>query len=82
MDCLNFDFEHKDLSRKKKIYDDAELEEDSSQTQKALACTLEFIQQAVSHRLKSLRMIHKQCNCVPYKLRPRDVERGSGMSNC
>ncbi|GBP69711.1 Heat shock protein 75 kDa, mitochondrial [Eumeta japonica] len=50
-----------------KIYEAAELEElleeDSSQTQKEqmeLALTLEVTQQAVSHRLKSLGLIHKQ----------------------
>ncbi|GBP10794.1 Mariner Mos1 transposase [Eumeta japonica] len=41
-------------------YEDAELkellEEDSSQTQKELALTLEVTQQAVSHRLESLGM--------------------------
>ncbi|GBP06997.1 Mariner Mos1 transposase [Eumeta japonica] len=51
------------------------LEEDSSQTQKELALTLEVTQQAVSHRLKSLRMIYKQSNWVPYELKTRDVER-------
>ncbi|GBP36086.1 Mariner Mos1 transposase [Eumeta japonica] len=50
------------------------LEEDSYQTQKELALTLEVTQQAVSHRLKSLGMIHKQDNWVPYELKPRDVE--------
>ncbi|GBP87168.1 Mariner Mos1 transposase [Eumeta japonica] len=54
---------------------DAELEEDSSQTQKELTLTLGIIQQAVSHRLKSLGMIHKQGNWVPYELKSRDVER-------
>ncbi|GBP28389.1 Mariner Mos1 transposase [Eumeta japonica] len=48
------------------MYEDAELEklleEGSSQTQKELALTLEVIQQAVAHRLKSLGMIHKQGN--------------------
>ncbi|GBP28400.1 hypothetical protein EVAR_102973_1 [Eumeta japonica] len=61
------------------IYEDAELEdlleEDSSQTQKELALTVEVTQQAVSRRLKSLGMIHKQDNWVPYELKPRDVER-------
>ncbi|GBP20943.1 Mariner Mos1 transposase [Eumeta japonica] len=45
---------------KPKIYEDAELEEDSFQTQKELALTLKVTQQTVSHRLKSLGMIHKQ----------------------
>ncbi|GBP81179.1 Nuclear receptor corepressor 2 [Eumeta japonica] len=53
---------------KPKIYEDAEfeesLEEHSSQTQKELVLTLEVTQQAVSHRLKSLGMIHKQGRCL------------------
>ncbi|GBP78407.1 Mariner Mos1 transposase [Eumeta japonica] len=48
----------------RKIYEDAELEKllevDLSLTQKELALTLKVIHQAVSHRLKSLRIIHKQ----------------------
>ncbi|GBP90764.1 Mariner Mos1 transposase [Eumeta japonica] len=75
----DFDVEDKDSSGRPKIYEDAELEEllkkDSSQTQKELALTLEVTQQAVSHRLKSLGMIHKQGNWVPYELKPRGVER-------
>lgn len=69
----DFDVEDKDRSGRPKIYEDAELEElleeDSSQTQKELALTLEVTQQAVSHRLKSLGMIHKQGNWVPYELK-------------
>ncbi|GBP72835.1 Mariner Mos1 transposase [Eumeta japonica] len=49
----DFDAEHKDRSGRPKIYEDAELEEYSSRTQKGLALTLEVTQQAVSHRLKS-----------------------------
>ncbi|GBP49604.1 Mariner Mos1 transposase [Eumeta japonica] len=60
----DFDVEDKDRSGKQKIYEDSELEElleeDSSQTQKGPAITLEVTQQAVSHRLKLLGMIHKQ----------------------
>ncbi|GBP63814.1 Mariner Mos1 transposase [Eumeta japonica] len=60
----DFDVEDKDCNGKPKIYEDAELEEllveDSSQTQKELALTIEITQQSVSHRLKWLRMIHKQ----------------------
>ncbi|GBP76352.1 hypothetical protein EVAR_52994_1 [Eumeta japonica] len=44
----------KDRSGRPKMCEDAELEEDSSQTQKQLALTPEVTQQAVSHRLKSL----------------------------
>ncbi|GBO98528.1 Mariner Mos1 transposase [Eumeta japonica] len=69
----------KDRSGRPKIYEDAELEkfleEDSSQTQKQLALTLKVTQQAVTRRLKSLGMIHKQDNWVPYELKPKDVER-------
>ncbi|GBP55469.1 Mariner Mos1 transposase [Eumeta japonica] len=71
----DFDVEHKDRSGRPKIYEDAELEEDSSQTQKELALTLEVTQQAVSHRLKSLGIIHKRGDWVPYELKQRDVER-------
>ncbi|CAH2108047.1 unnamed protein product [Euphydryas editha] len=75
----DFDVKDKDRSGRPKIYEDAELEklleEDSSQTQKELALTLKVTQQAVSHRLKSLGMIHKQGSWVPYELKPRDVER-------
>ncbi|GBP69378.1 Mariner Mos1 transposase [Eumeta japonica] len=54
------DVEDKDRSGGPKIYEDAELEEDLSQTQKELAFTLEVTQRAVPHRLKSLGIIHKQ----------------------
>ncbi|GBP12133.1 AP-3 complex subunit mu-1 [Eumeta japonica] len=63
---------YKDHSGRPKNYKDAELEEllkeDLSQTQKELALTLEVTQQAVSHRLKSLEMIHKHGNWVPYEI--------------
>ncbi|GBP15798.1 Cohesin subunit SA-1 [Eumeta japonica] len=59
-----FNEEDKDCSGRPKIYEDAELEElleeDSCQTQKKLALTLEVTQQVVSHHLKSLGMIHKK----------------------
>ncbi|GBP94327.1 Mariner Mos1 transposase [Eumeta japonica] len=75
--CRNgeIDLEDKNRSGRPKIYEDAELEEDLSQTQKELALTLEVTPQAVSHRLKSLGIIHKQVNWVPYVLKPRDVRR-------
>ncbi|GBP65039.1 Mariner Mos1 transposase [Eumeta japonica] len=54
----------KDRNGRPKIYEDAELkellEDDSYQTQKELALTLEVTQQAVSCRFKSLGIIHKQ----------------------
>ncbi|GBP89126.1 Mariner Mos1 transposase [Eumeta japonica] len=74
----DFDVEDKDRSGRPKIYENAELEElleeNLSQTQKEVALTLEVTQQAVSHRLKSLGMIHKQGNWVPYELKSRNVE--------
>ncbi|EFN81552.1 Histone-lysine N-methyltransferase SETMAR, partial [Harpegnathos saltator] len=73
-----FDVEDKERSGRPKVYEDTELEalleEDSCQTQEELALTLEVTQQAISHRLKSLGMIKKQGNWVPYELKPRDVE--------
>ena len=74
-----FDIEDKERSGKPKVYEDAELEaildQDSCQMQEELARTLEVTQQAISHRLKSLRIILKQGNCDPYELTPRNVER-------
>ncbi|EFN75994.1 Histone-lysine N-methyltransferase SETMAR, partial [Harpegnathos saltator] len=71
--------EDKERSGRPKVYEDTELEalleEDSCQTQEELALTLEVTQQAISHRLKSLGMIQKQGNWVPYELKPGDVER-------
>ncbi|GBP03803.1 Mariner Mos1 transposase [Eumeta japonica] len=65
----DFDVEDKDLSGRPKFYVDAELEElleeDSYQTQKELALTLEVIQHAVSHPSKSLGIIHKQGSTTP-----------------
>ena len=59
------------------MYEDVELEalldEDSCETQKELALTLGMTQQTISYRLKSLGMIQKQGNWVPYEL--RNVER-------
>jgi len=66
-----FDVEDKERSGRPKVYEDAELEalldEDSCQTQEALALTLGVTQPAISHRLKSLEMIQKQGNWVPYE---------------
>ncbi|GBP98198.1 Mariner Mos1 transposase [Eumeta japonica] len=76
----DFDVEDKDRNGRPKIYEDVELEEDPSQTQKELALTLEVTQQAVSHRLQSSGIIHKQGNWVPYELTPRDIERRLCMS--
>ena len=74
-----FDIEDKERSGRPKVYEDAELEalldEDSCQTQKELALTLGVTQQTISYRLKSLGMIQKQGNWVPYELKSRNVER-------
>jgi len=51
------------------------LEEDQSQTQEELAESLGITQQAVSVRLRAMRMIQKQGNWMPYELKPRDIER-------
>ena len=51
------------------------LNEDSCQTQEELALALSVSQQAISHRLKSLGMIQKQGNWVPYELTPRNIKR-------
>jgi len=48
---------------------------DEDSCQKELALTLEMTQQTISYRLKSLGMIQKQGNWVPYELKPRNVER-------
>ncbi|GBP69588.1 Mariner Mos1 transposase [Eumeta japonica] len=70
--------EDKDRCGRPKICEYAELEElleeDLSPAQKEFALTLEVTQQAVSHRLKSLGMIHKQISWLPYKLKPKDIE--------
>ena len=62
-----------------KKYEDKELEalleEDQSQTQEELAKSLGITQQAVSVRLKTMGMIQKQGNWMPYELKPRDIER-------
>ena len=71
--------ENKERSGRPKVYEDAELkallDEDSCQMQEALALTLGVTQPAISHRLKSLGMIQKQGNWIPYELKPRNVER-------
>lgn len=75
----NFDITDEERPGQPKKFEDEELtkllEEDSCQTQKELAISLEVTQQAISKRLKSLGMIQKQGHWVPYELKPRDVER-------
>lgn len=62
-----------------KKFRDAELEAildtDPCQTQEELAEALGVDRSTVSKRLKTLGMISKQGNWVPYQLKPRDVER-------
>ena len=61
-----FDVEDKERGGRSKVYEDAELEslldEDSCQTQEAIALTLGVTQPAILHRLKSFGMIRKQGN--------------------
>lgn len=75
----DFDVEDKTRSGRPKVYGDTELEalleEDPCQSQEELAQELKVTQQAISQRLKTLGMVQKQGNWVPYELKPRDVER-------
>jgi len=72
-----FDVEDKERSGRPKVYAELEalLDEDSCQMQKELALTLGMTQQTISYRLKSLGMIQKQGNWIPYELKPKNVER-------
>ena len=73
-----FDVEDKERSGRPKVYEDTKLKallDDSCQTQKELALILGVTQQTISYRLKSLGMIQKQGNWVPYELKPRNIER-------
>jgi len=75
----DFTVKDKPRSRQPKKFEDKELEallkEDQSPTQEELTESLGITQQAVSVRLRAMGMIQKQGNCVPYELKPRDVER-------
>jgi len=75
----DFTVKDKPRSGQPKKFEDKELEallkEDQSPTQEELAESLGITQQAVSVRLRAMGMIQKQGNCVPYELKPRDVER-------
>ena len=68
----DFSVEDKLRSGQPKKFEDKELEtlleEDQSQTREELA---ESTQQAVSVRLRAMRMIQKQGNWVPYELERR-----------
>ena len=72
-----FDVEDKERNGRPKVYAELEalLDEDSCQTQKKLALKLGMTQQTISYRLKSLKMIQKPGNWVPYELKPKNVER-------
>ncbi|EGI67651.1 Mariner Mos1 transposase, partial [Acromyrmex echinatior] len=69
----DFSVEDKPRSGQPKKFEDKELEalleEDQSQTQEELAESLGVIQQAVSARLKAMRIVQKQGNWVPYELK-------------
>jgi len=71
----DFNVEDKPRSRQPKKFEDkkleALLEEDQSQTQEELAESLGVTQQAVSLRLRAIRMIQKQGNWVPYETERR-----------
>ena len=79
--CRNgeFDIEDKERSGRPKVYEDAELEalldQDLCETQEELARASGVTKQAISHPLKSLGMIERQGNWIPYEVTPRNVER-------
>jgi len=64
---------------REKVLKDSKLEalfhEDSCQTQEELAGSMGVTQQTISKCLKTMGIIQKQGNWVPYDLKPRDVER-------
>ncbi|EGI70038.1 Mariner Mos1 transposase, partial [Acromyrmex echinatior] len=74
----DFNVEDKPRSGQSKKFEDKELEalleENQNQTQEELAESL-GVTQAVSARLRTMGIIEKQGNWVPYELKPRDVER-------
>jgi len=43
--------------------------------QKQLAEALNCVQSVISNRLKALGKVYKERKWVPYKLKPRDIER-------
>lgn len=75
----NFDISDKERIGRPVKFEDADLEalldQDSCQTQKELAETLGVAQQTISTRLKSMGMMQKQGNWVPYELNLRNLER-------
>lgn len=75
----DFHVEDRQSSGRKKVYEDAALEEllyeDSGQSQEELAKSLGVTEQTVSKRLKRMGMVNKQGHWVPNELKPRYVER-------
>lgn len=75
----DFDTDDKERPGQPKKFEDEELEvlldEDPCQTLQELADSLEVDLSTVGKRLKSMGMVQKQGNWVPYELKPRDVER-------
>jgi len=82
----DFDLEDKERPSQPKKFEDEELkallDEDQCQTLKELAEALNVTEMAVSKRLKSMGMVQKQGNWVPYELKPRDIERRFSRVNC
>ena len=78
----DFSVEDKPHSRQPKKFEDKELEalleEDQSQTQEELAELLRVTQQAVSVGLRTMGMIQKQRNWVPYELK-RETLKGEQL---
>jgi len=65
-------------SKPKKFEDEevgALLAQDPNQTQEKFAESLNVDRSTISRRLKTIGMIQKQGNWVPYELKPRDIER-------
>jgi len=75
----DFELEDKERSGAPTKFKDEELEElldqDPCQTLAEFGKILQVDASTVSKRLKALGMIQKQGHWVPYKLKPRDVER-------
>ncbi|KAG5316616.1 MOS1T transposase, partial [Pseudoatta argentina] len=78
----DFELEDKERSGAPKKFQAKELaqllDEDPSQTLSELGKILQVDESTVSKRLKGLGMTQKQGHWVPYKLKPRDVERRLG----
>ena len=77
----DFSVEDKPRSGQSKKFEDKELEAllEEDQTQEELTESLGVT--AVSVRLRTMGMIQKQGNGVPYELKLRDVERRFSLAN-